>query len=138
MQIPRYKGNLGSTPIQSGRTLTTGVASAQGLVNMGQTMLNAVTDFAEQKIQIEAKLRDQDILNKKTLAEGDSLMAANDFDFSLENRKDHENFLPEYDKSWKVTTNKVKKERFTDKEGNFDEIAWKQYEPFHNRKLPRR
>ena len=133
MKIPRYTSNLGSAPIQSGRTLTTGTGSAQGMVNLGQTMLDSISSFAQAKQAVEMKLRDQEVLNLKTLSEGDSLMAANDFNFGLENRKDYKNFLPEYDKMWNLHTNKVKKERFTDKQGNFDEYAWKQYEPFHNK-----
>lgn len=133
MKIPRYTSNLGSAPIQSGRSLTTGVGSAQGMANLGKTMLDSITQFAAAKQEIELKLRDQEITNLKTLAEGDSLMAANDFNFGLEQRKDYNNFQPDYDGMWNKHTAKVKKDRFTDKKGNFDQYAWEQYEPFHNK-----
>ena len=79
MKIPRYTGNVGSAPIQSGRTLTTGVGSAQGMVNLGQSMLDAVSTFATQKVEHVARQRDQEILDLATSAEGDSMMRANDF-----------------------------------------------------------
>jgi hypothetical protein len=133
MKIPRYQSNLGSAPIQSGRTLTTGTGGAQGMVNLGQTMLDSISAFAAQKQEIQLKLRDQEVTNLATLSEGDSLMRANDFVFGLEERKDYNNFQSDYDKDWVKHTAKVKKERYTNKEGVFDEYAWSQYEPFHNK-----
>ena len=135
MKIPRYQGNLGSAPIQSGRNLSTGTGGAQGMVALGQTMLNSIAGYAEEKIKLEAKIRDQEILDKRVLAEGDSLMSANDFTFGLEGRKDYANFASEYEKSWEKSTAKVKKERFTNKDGTFDEYAWNRYLPFHNKQF---
>ena len=132
MKIPRYTGNVGSAPIQSGRTLTTGVGSAQGMVNLGQSMLDAVSTFATQKIEHVARQRDQEILDLATSAEGDSMMRANDFNFGLETRKDYKKFLPEYEKDWKAHTAKIKKDKFTT-DGVFDEYAWSRYEPHHNK-----
>lgn len=132
MKIPRYTGNVGSAPIQSGRTLTTGVGSAQGMVNLGQSMLDAVSTFATQKVEHVARQRDQEILDLATSAEGDSMMRANDFNFGLETRKDYKKFLPEYEKDWKAHTAKIKKDKFTT-DGVFDEYAWSRYEPHHNK-----
>ena len=132
MKIPRYTGNVGSAPIQSGRTLTTGTGSAQGMVNLGQSMLDAVSTFAAQKVAHTAKMRDQEILDLSTMSEGESMMAANDFSFSLETRKDYKNFLPEYENTWDKHTKKLKKEKFTT-DGVFDEIAWNRYLPNHQK-----
>ena len=132
MKIPRYTGNVGSAPIQSGRTLTTGTGSAQGMVNLGQSMLDAVSTFAAQKVAHTAKMRDQEILDLSTMSEGESMMAANDFSFSLETRKDYKNFLPEYDTLWDKHTKKLKKDKFTNN-GVFDEIAWNRYLPNHQK-----
>ena len=132
MKIPRYTGNVGSAPIQSGRTLTTGTGSAQGMVNLGQSMLDAVSTFAAQKVAHTAKMRDQEILDLSTMSEGESMMAANDFNFSLETRKDYKNFLPEYDTLWDKHTKKLKKDKFTNN-GVFDEIAWNRYLPNHQK-----
>ena len=132
MKIPRYTGNVGSAPIQSGRTLTTGTGSAQGMVNLGQSMLDAVSTFAAQKVAHTAKMRDQEILDLSTMSEGESMMAANDFSFSLETRRDYQNFLPEYDTLWDKHTKKLKKDKFTNN-GVFDEIAWNRYLPNHQK-----
>jgi hypothetical protein len=132
VKIPRYTGNVGSAPIQSGRTLTTGTGSAQGMVNLGQSMLDAVSTFAAQKVAHTAKMRDQEILDLSTMSEGESMMAANDFSFSLETRRDYQNFLPEYETTWDKHTKKLKKDKFTNN-GVFDEIAWNRYLPNHQK-----
>jgi len=132
VKIPRYTGNVGSAPIQSGRTLTTGTGSAQGMVNLGQSMLDAVSTFAAQKVAHTAKMRDQEILDLSTMSEGESMMAANDFSFGLETRRDYQNFLPEYETTWDKHTKKLKKDKFTNN-GVFDEIAWNRYLPNHQK-----
>ena len=47
MKIPRYKDT--DVNISSGRSLTTGIGSSQGLVDIGKTALNAVTQYANAK-----------------------------------------------------------------------------------------
>ena len=47
MKIPRYKDT--DVNISSGRSLTTGIGSSQGLVEFGKTALNAVTQYANAK-----------------------------------------------------------------------------------------
>ena len=55
MKIPRYSGT--DVNISSGRSLTTGIGSSQGLVEVGKTALNAVTQYANAKTNYDAKMR---------------------------------------------------------------------------------
>ena len=47
MKIPRYSNT--DVNISSGRSLTTGIGTSQGLVEIGKTALNAVTQYENAK-----------------------------------------------------------------------------------------
>ena len=66
MKIPRYSGT--DVNISSGRSLTTGIGTSQGIVQIGQTAMNAVTKFANAKNSYDAKMRRLEINTNVSLS----------------------------------------------------------------------
>lgn len=127
--IPRYEGTLSSAPINSGRRLTTGLSGANSLINFGQQLSNDLNTYATQKIEIVAKQRDQEILNRSLLADAEAETINSNFvDNYLPQIKDYNEYNTEYDRYWSTRESAIKKKHFT-KNGAFDEIAWKRYQP---------
>ena len=128
IRIPRYDSNLGSSPVSSGRSLTTGVTDTMS--NMGNSAMKLVSTYADSQIRMEAKLRDLDLVSKNENGKNDSLLHNDDFVYQIETsgRSDWEawegEFIDSYDK---LTATK------TSVGGAFDndDVAWKKHEPFH-------
>ena len=99
MKIPRYSGT--DVNISSGRSLTTGIGSSQGLVDIGKTALNAVTQYANAKNNYDSKMRRLEINTNVSLSNtqfGGSNQAYVD---SLKSRDDYltpDNWLNDYEK----------------------------------------
>ena len=122
IRIPRYDSNLGSSPVSSGRSLTTGVTDTMS--NMGNSAMKLVSTYADSQIRMEAKLRDLDLVSKNENGKNDSLLHNDDFVYQIETsgRSDWEawegEFIDSYDK---LTATK------TSVGGAFDndDVAWK-------------
>ena len=102
MKIPRYEGT--NVNISSGRSLTTGVGSSQGIVELGKTAINAVTNYGNAKNNLDAKLRRLEINTNVQLS--GSMLAGESQGFfdSLDSRTDYltpDNWLQEYETNFK-------------------------------------
>lgn len=127
--IPRYSGSLGSSPIRSGRSISTGTEGASGLMQLGKTISAGLNAYSEQKIALTAKLRDQDILNKSLMADSEAKTLNSNFvDNYLPQINDYQQYNTEYDKYWK-SREKTIKEKFFTVNGQLDEFAWQKYQP---------
>ena len=102
MKIPRYSNT--DVNISSNRSLTTGIGSSQGLVDIGKTALNAVTQYANAKNNYDSKMRRLEINTNVSLSNtqfGGSNQAYVD---SLRSRDDYltpDNWLKDYEKKFK-------------------------------------
>ena len=87
MKIPRYEGT--NVNISSGRSLTTGIGSSQGVVELGKTAMNAVSNYATKKNSLDAKLRRLEINTNVQLS--GSMLAGESQGFfdSLNSRTDY-------------------------------------------------
>jgi hypothetical protein len=125
--VPRYTGSLGRDPIRSGRTLKTGTAGADALMKLGNTLSNELFAYNERKIEIDRRLRDQEITDKGLIASADTQTALASFEEYAKTVDDYNLLSPEYEKRWKRNTDRIVKNHFTSN-GVFDEYAYKQYE----------
>jgi hypothetical protein len=101
MKIPRYRSE-GGTTINSGRSLSTGTQTGGAVANLGVTAINKITEYANKKNSIDAKLRRLDINTNKDLSTAMMYGKTSDFQNSLQNRQDFltpDNWLLDYDKS---------------------------------------
>lgn len=123
IKIPRYTSSLGSAPVSSGRTITTGVVDNP----VGEGVMSLVRAFGDAQIKREAKLRDIDLTTKNEKGKNDSLLFNDNFFEGLNERSDFDNWEQEYKDKWLEQTQ-------TKKDGIFvnDDIAWKKHEPFHD------
>ena len=122
MKIPRYSGT--DVNISSGRSLTTGIGSSQGLVEIGKTALNAVTQYANAKTNYDAKMRRLEINTNVDLSTaqfgGNNQMYVD----SLLSRDDYltpDNWLKEYEDNFKKQELNYKKQ--------LDEQTFKEFMP---------
>ena len=123
IKIPRYTSSLGSAPVSSGRSITTGVVDNP----VGEGMMNLVRAFGDAQIKREAKLRDIDLTTKNEQGKNDSLLFNDNFLEGLNERSDWDTWEADYEEKWL--------EQETTKKDNIfasDDIAWKKHEPFHD------
>jgi len=128
--VPRYTGSLGRDPIRSGRTLKTGTAGAEALMQLGSTLSNELLAYNERKIEIEKQFRETEIKNKGLRAYADTQAAILSAEDYLRTQSDYKTFDSEYKKRWKRNTDRIVKDHFTSN-GVFDEYAFRQYEANH-------
>lgn len=129
MKIPRYR-NEGGTTINSGRSLTTGTQTGGAVANLGVTAINKITEYANRKNSIDAKLRRLDINTNKDLSTAMMYGKTSDFQNSLQNRQDFltpDNWLLDYDNSAKQWEKEFK--------AGLDEQTWKEYQPLYYQKF---
>ena len=129
MKIPRYRSE-GGTTIDSGRSLTTGTQTGSAVANLGVTAINKVTEYANRKNSIDAKLRRLDINTNKDLSTAMMYGKTSDFQNSLQNRQDFltpDNWLLDYDNSAKQWEKEFK--------SGLDEQTWKEYQPLYYQKF---
>jgi len=129
IKLSRYAGSLGSAPLQSGRTITTGVTEG-GLQDLGKGIMDIAKMYGEASIRREAKLRDLDLVSKNENGKNESLLHNDNFTFDIETsgRTDWQSWEDEFKTSYQTNV--------TDKKlnGDFkdDEVAWKKHEPFND------
>ena len=122
MKIPRYK-NI-DINISSGRSLTTGLGSSQGIVEIGQTAMNAVTKFANAKNTYDAKVRRLEINTNVSLSNAQFGGSNQMYVDSLSSRDDYltpDNWLNEYETNFKKQELDYKKQ--------LDEQTFKEFMP---------
>ena len=122
MKIPRYEGT--NVNISSGRSLTTGIGSSQGVVELGKTAMNAVSNYATKKNSLDAKLRRLEINTNVQLS--GSMLAGESQGFfdSLNSRTDYltpDNWLKEYETNFKKSEKNFKTQ--------LDEQTFKEFQP---------
>ena len=122
MKIPRYSNT--DVNISSNRSLTTGIGSSQGLVDIGKTALNAVTQYANAKTNYDAKMRRLEINTNVDLSTaqfgGNNQMYVD----SLLSRDDYltpDNWLKDYEADFKKQELNYKKQ--------LDEQTFKEFMP---------
>ena len=122
MKIPRYKDT--DVNISSGRSLTTGIGSSQGLVEVGKTALNAVTQYANAKTNYDAKMRRLEINTNVSLSNAQFGGSNQMYVDSLLSRDDYltpDNWLKEYEDNFKKQELNYKKQ--------LDEQTFKEFMP---------
>ena len=129
MIIPRYQGGLSSQPINTGRSLGTGIAGAEALTNLSGVANNVSQKYGALAIELAAKQRDNEINNQTIKSRADNSNAQADLLLDFNNRPDYKNFPTDYDKHI-IKQENILKKNYTDKEGNFDGIAYKRFLPF--------
>jgi hypothetical protein len=132
MIIPRYQGGLSSQPINTGRSLGTGIAGAEALTNLSGVVNNVSQKYGALAIELAAKQRDQEIINKTTFAETDIGLLNEDIQQQLSNESDYTLFKSKYKTFFDAGVKKIKKDRFTSGK-YFDEYAYKMFEPIQNK-----
>tara|TARA_R110000822_G_scaffold67605_1_gene164538 strand:- start:6923 stop:8803 length:1881 start_codon:yes stop_codon:yes gene_type:complete len=132
MIIPRYQGGLSSQPINTGRSLGTGIAGAEALTNLSGVVNNVSQKYGALAIELAAKQRDQEIINKTTFAETDIGLLNEDIQQKLLNESDYTVFKSKYKTFFDAGVKKIKKDRFTSGK-YFDEYAYKMFEPIQNK-----
>lgn len=132
MIIPRYQGGLSSQPINTGRSLGTGIAGAEALTNLSGVANNVSQKYGALAIELAAKQRDQEIINKTTFAETDIGLLNEDIQQKLLNESDYTVFKSKYKTFFDAGVKKIKKDRFTSGK-YFDEYAYKMFEPIQNK-----
>lgn len=129
MKIPRYRSEDGTT-INSGRSLTTGTQTGGAVASLGMTAMNKVTEYANRKNSIDAKLRRLDINTNKDLSTAMMYGKTSDFQNSLQTREDFltpDNWLVDYDKNAAGWEKEFK--------AGLDEQTWKEYQPLYYQKF---
>ena len=122
MKIPRYKDT--DVNISSGRSLTTGIGSSQGLVEVGKTALNAVTQYANAKTNYDAKMRRLEINTNVSLSNAQFGGNNQLYVDGLKSRDDYltpDNWLNEYEANFKKQELNYKKQ--------LDEQTFKEFMP---------
>ena len=122
MKIPRYKDT--DVNISSGRSLTTGIGSSQGLVEVGKTALNAVTQYANAKTNYDAKMRRLEINTNVSLSNAQFGGNNQLYVDGLKSRDDYltpDNWLNEYETDFKKQELNYKKQ--------LDEQTFKEFMP---------
>jgi len=122
MKIPRYKDT--DVNISSGRSLTTGIGSSQGLVEVGKTALNAVTQYANAKTNYDAKMRRLEINTNVSLSNAQFGGNNQLYVDGLKSRDDYltpDNWLNEYEADFKKQELNYKKQ--------LDEQTFKEFMP---------
>ena len=122
MKIPRYKDT--DVNISSGRSLTTGIGSSQGLVEVGKTALNAVTQYANAKNNYDSKMRRLEINTNVSLSNAQFGGNNQLYVDGLKSRDDYltpDNWLNEYEADFKKQELNYKKQ--------LDEQTFKEFMP---------
>lgn len=122
MKIPRY--NSGDITISSGRSLTAGTSGSQGLVDIGKTAMNAVSDYGARKNAFDAKIRRLEIETNKSLANSTFYGSNQGYIDDLNNRDDYltpDNWLLDYEKNFTKQEMQFK--------NSLDEQTWNEYKP---------
>lgn len=122
MKIPRY--NSGDITISSGRSLTAGTSGSQGLVDIGKTAMNAVSDYGARKNAFDAKIRRLEIETNKSLANSTFYGSNQGYIDNLNNRDDYltpDNWLLDYEKNFTKQETQFK--------NSLDEQTWNEYKP---------
>ena len=122
MKIPRYKDT--DVNISSGRSLTTGIGSSQGLVDIGKTALNAVTQYANAKTNYDSKMRRLEINTNVSLSNAQFGGNNQLYVDGLKSRDDYltpDNWLNEYEADFKKQELNYKKQ--------LDEQTFKEFMP---------
>ncbi len=122
MKIPRYKDT--DVNISSGRSLTTGIGSSQGLVEVGKTALNAVTQYANAKTNYDAKMRRLEINTNVSLSKAQFGGNNQLYVDGLKSRDDYltpDNWLNDYEADFKKQELNYKKQ--------LDEQTFKEFMP---------
>ena len=122
MKIPRYKDT--DVNISSGKSLTTGIGSSQGLVEVGKTALNAVTQYANAKTNYDAKMRRLEINTNVSLSNAQFGGNNQLYVDGLKSRDDYltpDNWLNEYEADFKKQELNYKKQ--------LDEQTFKEFMP---------
>ena len=122
MKIPRYSGT--DVNISSGRSLTTGIGTSQGIVQIGQTAMNAVTKFANAKNSYDAKMRRLEINTNVSLSNAQFGGNNQLYVDGLKSRDDYltpDNWLNDYEADFKKQELNYKKQ--------LDEQTFKEFMP---------
>lgn len=122
MKIPRY--NSGDITVSSGRSLTAGTSGSQGLVDIGKTAMNAVSDYGARKNAFDAKIRRLEIETNKSLANSTFYGSNQGYIDNLNNRDDYltpDNWLLDYEKNFTKQEMQFK--------NSLDEQTWNEYKP---------
>ena len=124
MKIPRYTGSQGSAPIQSGRSLNTGMAGPNALVKGSQELLSTLSNYGAAKVNFEARMRDIELTTLDENAKNASVSLANDFLYELNDRDDYTQWEADYTKKMNALLNKKKKD--------MDEVAYNMHKANHD------
>jgi len=122
MKIPRYEN--ADVNLSSGRSLTTGTSASQGLVEIGKTAMNAVSEYGARKNAFDAKIRRLEIETNKSLSNSTFYGLNQDYINNLDARQDYltpDNWLLDYEKNFKKQETQFK--------SSLDEQTWKEYQP---------
>ena len=99
--------------ISSGRSLTTGIGSSQGIVEIGKTALNAVTQYANAKTNYDAKMRRLEINTNVSLSKAQFGGNNQLYVDGLKSRDDYltpDNWLNDYEADFKKQELNYKKQ----------------------------
>ena len=122
MKIPRYEN--ADVNLSSGRSLTTGTSASQGLVEIGKTAMNAVSEYGARKNAFDAKIRRLEIETNKSLSNSTFYGLNQDYINNLDARQDYltpDTWLLDYEKNFKKQETQFK--------SSLDEQTWKEYQP---------
>ena len=129
MKIPRYEG-VGSSKLDTGRSLTSGTSASNALAQIGSQTINTVLQYGASQNSLNAKLRRLEI---QTNIENGSSGIYNDTQIFLDNTKTSEfwnspdKWIDDYNKMVPKWTKKYKE--------TMDEQTWKEFEPHFNKKI---
>ena len=129
MKIPRYEG-VGSSKLDTGRSLTSGTSASNALAQIGSQTINTVLQYGSSQNALNAKLRRLEI---QTNIENGSSGIYNDTQIFLDNTKTSEfwnspdKWIDDYNKMVPKWTKKYKE--------TMDEQTWKEFEPHFNKKI---
>ena len=129
MKIPRYEG-VGSSKLDTGRSLTSGTSASNALAQIGASTINTVLQYGASQNALNAKLRRLEI---QTNIENGSSGIYNDTQIFLDNTKTSEfwnspdKWIDDYNKMIPKWTKKYKE--------SMDEQTWKEFEPHFNKKI---
>lgn len=129
MKIPRYEG-VGSSKLDTGRSLTSGTSASNALAQIGASTINTVLQYGASQNALNAKLRRLEI---QTNIENGSSGIYNDTQIFLDNTKTSEfwnspdKWIDDYNKMIPKWTKKYKE--------TMDDQTWKEFEPHFNKKI---
>jgi len=129
MKIPRYEG-VGSSKIQTGRSLSTGTSGSNALAQIGASTMNAVLQYGASQNALNAKLRRLEI---HTNIENGTAGIYNDTTLFIDNTKTSEfwstpdKWIDDYNKNIPKWEKKYKE--------SMDEQTWKEFQPHFNKKI---